>query len=275
MLTIALLTLREVVRRRVLLVTVVLAAAFLALYGTGVHYGYKDVVSHAGPMKTLIAAQFLALGLYFGSFIIAFLAIMAAVGSISGEIENGVIHAVVPRPVKRPAIVLGKFLGYGAILAAFAALFYIAVLLIVRYNTGMDVPIKIGAIGLFCLQPLILLAVTLFGTTFLSTLANGIIAFMLYSVGVVGGMLEQIGGIVKSAVLVNIGIVSSLVMPADSIYRKIVFTLLSSTGASLSANMMGPFGSYSEPSVWMLVYAVAYVLVFLALALRIFSRRDI
>ncbi len=277
MLTIAALTVKEVIRRRILLVTIVLAVAFLALYGTGVHYGYKDMAggSGIGPMQALVAPMFLSIGLYFGSFIIAFLAVMAAVGSISGEIENGVIYAVVPRPLRRLDIILGKFIGYGLMLSVFASLFYVAVLLIVHYNTGLDAPVRVSAIGLFCLQPVILLAVTMFGTTFMSTLANGIACFMLYAVGVVGGMLEQIGHLAQSQVLVNIGIVSSLVMPADSVYRKIVYTLLSAPGASFSSMMMGPFGSAAEPSVWMLVYTGIYVLFFLAMAVRIFARRDI
>lgn len=271
----ALITFKETVRRRILLVTIVLAVAFLALYGTGVHYGYRDMAAHPGPMKALLAPMLLSIGLYFGSFIIAFLAVMAAVGAISGEIENGIIHAIVPRPIRRLEIILGKFLGYGLMLSVFAAIFYVAVLLIVHLNTGLTAPIQAGAIGLFCLQPLILLAVTMFGTTFLSTLANGIAAFMLYAVGVVGGMLEQIGHFANSQVLVNIGIVSSLVMPADSIYRKIVYTLLSAPGASFSSLIMGPFGSNTEPSVWMLGYTGLYIMGFLLFAVKTFSGRDI
>ncbi|MDF9407950.1 ABC transporter permease [Pelotomaculum isophthalicicum JI] len=273
--TIILLTLKEIVRRRILLVTVILTVIFLILYGAGVHYGYQDMSRGAGPLKALIAPQFLALGLYFGSFIIAFLAVMAAVGTISSEIENGTMHAIVPGPVRRSTIILGKFCGYGLMLSAFAALFYFAVLLIVHYNTGLDIPVKAAAAGLFCLQPLILLAVAMLGSTFLSTLANGIAAFMLYSVGVVGGMLEQIGYLAGSKTLVNIGIVSSLLMPADSVYRKIVYSLLSVPGASLSMTMLGPFGSGAEPSAWMLAYTAFYILGFLLLALRIFSKRDI
>ncbi len=275
MITIAVLTFKEMVRRRILLVTIVLAVIFLSIYGVGVHYGYRDMASHSGPMLMLIGPALLSLGLYFGSFIVAFLAVMATVGAISGEIENGTIHAIVPRPVRRREIILGKFFGYGLALSIFAALFYVAVLLIVRSNTGMAVPVRMGAIGLFCLQPLILLAVTLFGTTFLSTLANGISVFMLYAVGIVGGMLEQIGAMASSQTLVNIGILSSLAMPADAIYRKIAHTLLSVPGASFSSYMMGPFGSNSEPSAWMLAYTGLYILGFLLLALRTFARRDI
>jgi ABC-type transport system involved in multi-copper enzyme maturation permease subunit len=171
-------------------------------------------------------------------------------------------------------IILGKFIGYSLMLSVFASLFYAAVLLIVHYNTGLNVPVKAGAIALFCLQPVILLAVTMFGTTFLSTLANGIACFMLYAVGVVGGMLEQIGTLLNSQVLVNIGIVSSLLMPADSVYRKIVYNLLSAPGASMSHLVLGPFGSNSEPSVWMLVYTGLYIVFFLAMASRIFSRKE-
>jgi ABC-type transport system involved in multi-copper enzyme maturation permease subunit len=275
MLSIAALTFREVVRRRILLVTIALAAAFLTLYGIGVHYGYRDMSRDAGTMSALIAPVFLSLGLYFGSFIIAFLAVMAAVGSVSGEIENGIIYAIVPSPVRRADIILGKFIGYSLMLSVFASVFYVAVLLIVRFNTGLAAPVKADAIALFCLQPVVLLAVTMFGTTFLSTLANGIACFMLYAVGVVGGMLEQIGTLVNSQVLSDIGIVSSLLMPADALYRKIVFTLLSTPGGSMSYMMLGPFGSYSEPSVWMLFYTGLYILLFLALAVKIFSRKDI
>lgn len=272
---VALLTIKEIIRRRILLVTIILAVVYLALYATGVHYGYKDIEAHGGPLKVLIGAQFLALGLYFGSFIIAFLAVMAAVGAISSDIENGAILAIVPRPVRRSEIVLGKFLGYGLVLSVFAVIFYIAVLVIIRINTGMSVPVRAGALGLFCLQPLVLLAVTLLGTTFLSTLANGVASFMLYSVGFVGGMLEQIGHLAGSQVLINIGILSSLVMPVDAIYRKIVYDLLSMSGVSYSAYTLGPFGAASEPSIWMLFYTGLYLLFFLAMAVRVFSRRDI
>lgn len=275
MTAVALLTIKEMIRRRILLVTIILAVLFLALYATGVHYGYRDIAEHGGPMIGLVASQFLALGLYFGSFIIAFLAVMAAVGAISSDIENGSILAIVPRPVRRSEIVLGKFIGYGLVLSAFAILFYIAVLVIIRIHTGMSVPVQPGALGLFCLQPLVLLAVTLLGTTFLSTLANGVASFMLYSIGFVGGMLEQIGHLLGSQVLVNIGIFSSLLMPVDAIYRKIVYNLLSAPGVSYSTYMLGPFGAGSEPSVWMLVYTGLYILFFLAMAVRVFSRRDI
>lgn len=73
------------------------------------------------------------------------------------------------------------------------------------------------------------------------------------------------------------GIISSLIMPVDSLYRKIVCVLLASTAANpvQAMSQMGPFGARAEPSVWMLVYTMVYLLGALALAVRVFSRRDI
>lgn len=279
MLTVISLTVREMARRRVLLVTAVLAAGFLALYGAAVYYGYKDIASHAGRMpqavRALIVPQFLALGLYFGSFIVAFLAVMGTVGAISSEIETGIMQSIATRPVRRAEIFLGKFLGYGFMLTVFAVLLYISVVIIVRAGTGTAIPIRAGALGLFCLQPVILLSVAMCGTTALPTLANGVASFMLYAIGVVGGMVEQVGYLLKSGVMVKIGIASSLLMPADSVYRKIVYDLVASTGLTPVVSMMGPFGSGSEPSVWMLVYTAVYIYAFLAAGLWTFSRRDI
>ena len=50
-----------------------------------------------------------------------------------------------------------------------------------------------GGLGLFLLVPLLLLALSLLGSSLLSTMANGITVFMLYIIGTVGGMVEQIG----------------------------------------------------------------------------------
>ncbi len=271
MLSIFAITLKEIVRRRFLLVTLLLAGTFLLLYGFGVHYSASNMTSRTetAELRIMIGPQFLSLGIFFGSFIVSFLAVMAAVGTISAEIENGTIFAIVSRPIRRSEIVLGKFCAYALTLCAFAALFYLAVLFIVNSGTGLHVAIKPGPLALYILQPLILLAVTMFGSTVFPTLANGIAVFMLYSIGILGGMMEQIGYITKTQTLVNVGIVSSLIMPTDSVYRKIVSMVLP------ASNFLGPFGSAVEPSVWMLLYTGIYVLTFLALAIGYFSRRDI
>jgi ABC-type transport system involved in multi-copper enzyme maturation permease subunit len=285
MTTIMRITLKETVRRRVLLVALLLTAAFLGLYGFGVHFAVQAVGEAGGAggpvsgsadfLADLIPFEFFTLALFFGTFILGFLAMMSAVGSISLEVEDGIMHGVAPRPIRRSSIVLGKFLGYALMLAVFSAAFYIAIFLTTVAATGKPLRLSMSVLGLYVLHPMILLALAMFGSTFLSTIANAVAVFMLYALSIMGGTLEQFGYILRNEILINTGIVSSLLMPADSLYRKMVHLMLPGAGASLSSSFLGPFGSSGEPSVWMLLYAALYVIAFLALAVRTFSRRDI
>jgi len=99
---------------------------------------------------------------------------------------------------------------------------------------------------------------------------------MLYAVAVVGGMVEQIGWFVHSETMQRIGIVASLVMPVDAVYRKLVRILLAAADSSGAVfTQMGPFGVQSEPSVWMLVYTLLYIAGAVALAVHAFNQKDI
>jgi Cu-processing system permease protein len=268
-------TLREILQKKILLVTIILTLVFLALYGTALHYAHQSITQISQPaMEAMLASQLLAAGLYVASFIVAFLAVFAGVSSISGEIEHGTIYALVPKPIKRRAIVLGKFLGLGLILVIYSSFFIGSILLLVRQFLGFQPGNILAGIALFSLQPLILLAVSLLGSTLLPTLGNGITIFLLYSIAIIGGMVEQIGVLLRNHVLVNTGIVASLILPVDSIYRKVVQLLLASSGNFLN-NILGPFGSGSTPSIWMIVYSLIYLGGTLALSIAIFNKRDL
>ncbi|KAF1085454.1 ABC-2 family transporter protein [Sporotomaculum syntrophicum] len=270
-------TFREALGRKVVLISLILAAAFLGLYGTGVHFVAGDLARHPNPMLAqVIYPQLLSFGLYFGGFIVSFLAIFSAVGAISSEIESGIIQTIIPKPVRRYEIVLGKFLGTGLFLALYAALFFTVIYLLIHLKTGMELTGQWNALALFAMQPVVLLAVTLCGSTLLPTIANGVVMFMLYAVSIIGGMVEQIGWLINNVTLQQTGILASLIMPVDALYRKIVHLLMNPTANPLQAlQQMGPFGSMSEPSVWMVVYAVLYVIFFTGMAVYLFGRKDI
>lgn len=267
-----------------------MTALFLLLYGTGLYFAHEQMVSsqiHAADngqkeFSQLYEARheaerkiFLVLGIYFSSSIISLLAIFSAVGSVSAEIENGMLHAILAKPIGRRSVIIGKFVGYALMLACYSCLLFIAILMINVYIMESEIESALPALGLVVMQPLILLAVTIAGSTKLSTLANGITAFMLYTIGVVGGMVEQIGAMGQIEEMKSIGILTSLVMPIDSIYRMIVNVITKSSGNQFSEMMLGPFGTISEPSSAMAIYSTLYFLAFLALAVRFFTKRDI
>jgi len=270
-------TFREALGRKVMLISLILAAAFLGLYGTGVHFVAKDLARHPNPMLAqMIYPQLLSFGLYFGGFIVSFLAIFSAVGAIASEIDSGIIQTIIPKPLRRYEIVLGKFLGSGFFLAVYAVLFYTAIYLLVHLQSGIKLSGFGNSMALFALQPMILLAVSLLGSTILPTMANGVLAFAIYFIGIIGGIVEQIAWLINSAAMQKIGIAASLIMPADSMYRKIVSLLLKpSENPALAIQQMGPFGSMMEPSIWMVIYAVLYVLVLTAIAVYSFNKKDI
>ncbi|KLU58647.1 ABC-2 family transporter protein [Peptococcaceae bacterium CEB3] len=275
MLTILRLTIKEVVRRKILHVTILLSLLFLALFGIGVRFAYTNLTRNLDPLRFLIVQQFFVLGLFFGSFLVSFLTVMTAVGAISAEIESGTILAILPHPIRRSDVILGKFFGYALLLAIFSLLYYTALSALVTVLTGLPLPYRLFPVLLFTLQPLILLSVTIYGTTLLPTLANGIAVFMLYAVGWLGGMIEQVGYLLKNGTLIHLGILSSLIMPADALYRKIIATVQSGAARSLTGNFLGPFGVQAEPSVWMLLYTGLYILCFVLAAVGRFNRRDI
>jgi ABC-type transport system involved in multi-copper enzyme maturation permease subunit len=189
MLTMMGITFREGLNRKVLLISLVLAAVFLGLYGTGVHFAAKSFNEHPNPMAAAVVyPQLLSFGLYFGGFIVSFLAIFSAVGTISAEIENGIIQAVITKPISRRDFVLGKFLGLGLFLAVYAAMFYTVISLVFTLQTGLVLEGQWKALALFALQPVVLLAVTLYGSVVMPTIANGVVIFMLYAVAVMGGI---------------------------------------------------------------------------------------
>ncbi|PRR69142.1 ABC transporter permease [Neomoorella humiferrea] len=286
----ALFTFREAWRKKVALIAGALTLAFLILYGTGLHFITRDMVNTANPAAAasyyamMQAVTLFVLGIYLASFLAAGLAVLAAVGSVAGEIENGTLYTLAVRPLSRRDLLLGKFLGLAAMLVTYAALFFLALASLVYWQTGLVIPGLVPALGLFILEPLVLLAVTMLGTTRLSTLGNGVLAFALYALAVVGGMIEQIGALVESTAAIYTGVVTSLILPADAVYRRLVATVVDrlpvGNGQDIPRfinpqSMLGPFGSQSTPSDWMLLYTLVYIVVLLAAAVYVFNRRDI
>ncbi|MDA8234643.1 MAG: ABC transporter permease subunit [Clostridia bacterium] len=264
--TIIQLTLKEVLRRRIFLVIALLTIGFLVLYGVALYYtGKKFVIKPTGmsandAIKLVIYPQMLALGLYFSSMIVSLLAIFTAVGTISGELDSGILHSIVPKPLRRGEIVLGKYVGYGLILVIYTSILFLSIIGLVYFFTGYYAGNIIPALLYYLLLSLTLLALAMLGSTMLSTIANGVAVFMLYSIGTIGGMMEQIASMMNNEALTNIGIISSLIIPTDAIYRMMITSVLLNDSNPVNLLNMGPFGSQHPPSEAMMAYIVIYLL---------------
>jgi len=273
------LSFREAWRRKVVIAALVMTVGFLALYGLGIHFAAEEIASDASGgeviMRAAVGAQLLYVGLFASSIILGLLAVLSAAGAIAAEVDTGVLHGVLSRPIRRWELIVGKFLGAGAMIALYTLALAGAVVGLARWQLHAPVMHPIAGLGIIVLEPLILLALAILGSSRLSTMATGVLCVAAYGMGAIGGFIEQIGAFINNTTMMNLGIVSSLLVPVDAMHRKAIAVLLPAT--AMLADQMGPFGSLGKatPSVVMVAYASAYIAVAVWLATRLFARRDL
>ena len=95
---------------------------------------------------------------------------------------------------------------------------------------------------------------------------------MLYGLAFIGGWVEQIGSFLQNDTAVKIGIVCSLILPSEALWKRAAYEMQSALVGVFGAS---PFNTSSVPSPIMIVYAVLYAGVILALSVRQFNRRDL
>ncbi|VAW39765.1 hypothetical protein MNBD_CHLOROFLEXI01-1026 [hydrothermal vent metagenome] len=269
------LTIRETQRSRVLWLILLLAIGFLTVFGLGLHLIFREIVQAGIPMDEieLGLGMLFSAGLYAINFLVVVMAVLISVTAVSGEIDSHTIEALVTKPVRRWQIILGKWLGFTVILTLYTLLLIGGIILLYRWRTGFSISNIPSGLGLMLLQGQLILSLTLLGGTRLSTLANGVLAFMLVGIAFIGGWVEQIGSLLQNETAVDIGIVTSLIMPTEILWKQALVLLQPRVATSPFA--AGPFVVLSQPSNLMIGYAVLYTAVLLLLALISFSHRDL
>jgi ABC-type transport system involved in multi-copper enzyme maturation permease subunit len=269
-------TFREALRRRLVLAALALTAVFLGLFAVGTHFAIRELETSRlllPSFRPVIISQLLLTGVWVMSLASALLAVFAAAGTLSGEIENFTIQAVASKPIRRWEIVVGKWLGFGVMVVVYTVVTATLVILIVRVQAGYMPPYPGVALAAFAIQSLVLLSMTILGSAFFPSLANGIGVFMLHAIAMAGGLEEQLGFVLRNETMQSIGVWISLVVPTDVMAKLAASGLQTSIGASTS--MPGPFNVLSPPSAWMVLYAVLYLGACLAVAVLRFETRDL
>lgn len=272
-------TFREAARKKILWMALAAGGGFLALFATGLYFNLKDLGAHPNPFIARAAADaMLMMGLYAVDALAVIMAVLISADTLSGEIASGTIQALATKPLTRYQVLLGKWLGFAGMLIVYVMLMAGGITVITYALSRHFLRVAVLphhwplGIGLICLEGVLLLNLTLlFGTTF-STLTNAVLALGLHGIAFIGGWVEQAAAMTHSPRAVDVGIVSSLLMPSESLWRRAVFEMQSPLVAAIG---FGPFSTASVPSRLMLAYAVIYLTLALAFALRLFSRRDL
>ena len=274
-LTIARLTWQEARRRKIFWAALVLGIAFIALYTVAFYFTIRDMPEVLRGQEIMLESglAFVVVAAYYViSFLGVMLAVLTSVGTLSGEVSSHTIQCLAVKPFPRHVLVLGKWLGLAAMLIVYIV-FLCAGVAAGTWAIARFVPEHlVKGVALICLQAVIMLTLSLWGGTRLSTVANGVVAFMLYGVAFIGGWLEQIGLALSNQTVINIGIISSLLVPSEAMWKMAAYDM---QPALINSLYVSPFSSSSPPSMAMLIYALLYTAFLVWAAVCSFSRRDL
>jgi Cu-processing system permease protein len=267
-------TFREAARKKILWTALIAGAGFFLVFGVGLHYQMADFSRGSIPpfLQYQILSGMLMIGLYTVDLLAVVMTILTSVDTISGEIDSGTIHAIATKPIARWQVLVGKWIGFIGMLAIYVALMFGGTVAEAHWIAGVVPQNPIAGALLVFLECVLALTVTFMFGTWFSTLTNGVIVLGLHGLAFLGGWLEQMSGFAEGSRLVTLGVVSSLVMPTEAIWRRAAFEMESPLAGSLQ---FSPFADISVPSLAMIGYAGAFMLGALAVAIYHFQNRDL
>jgi Cu-processing system permease protein len=276
--TIAQLTIHEALRKRVLLAALLLGLAFLVIFALGFHFAFREIQLEndegfeTQTQRALLYIFFTMAGLYAVNFLMVMMAALLPVDTLSGEIRSGAIQSLVTKPLRRSEVLLGKWLGFWVILSGYLLLMAGGVLAIARVVSATTPPNVHVGLGLILLEATLLLTLSIAGGTRLSTLANGVMVFGLFGLAFIGGWIEQIGSLFQNETARYIGVVTSLIVPSESLWQLAAYNMQPAMMRELN---LTPFSPASVPSNAMVVWAVGYTLLVLLWGVWSFRTRDL
>ena len=267
-------TFREAARRKILWTALILGLGFLAVFGVGLHFQVEDFKVH--PLMPLLRYEVLSgmlmVGLYTVDLLAVVMTILTSMDTISGEITTGTIQAIATKPIHRWQLLLGKWLGFVGMVGAYVAIMFGGTVAVGYWICGVAPNHPLAGGLLVFLECALVLTITFLCGTWFSTLTSGVLVLGLHGLAFMGGWIEQMSGFTQTANLVLIGILSSLVMPSESVWRRAAFEMQSAVAGSLN---FSPFADVSVPSITMIGYAGAYMLAALGIAIYHFNQRDL
>ena len=246
-------TFREAVRDRVLYNLVLFV---LLLTGAAVFIGELS----GGQERKIIVDLGLSAMLLFGVFI----AIFVGVGLVYKEIERRTVYAIFAKPVGRGEFLIGKYLGLCLTLLVNVLVMGAGVSLALLYvSRGWD-PLAIRiwpAIMLIYVELMILTGVALLFSCFSSPALSALLTFFVFIIGHFSSDLKGLGNSMGSAT-------------ARWLFRGLYYLLPNLSNLSfVTAAAHGQMPTAAQAAIAIL-YAVIYIVVILAAATLIFSRRN-
>jgi len=277
-LTIAALTITEALRRRLVLAFAAITVAVVGLSGWGFY-----LLSHRSGITsgeaTLVLPTSYILFMFMFSFVVALSASAIASPAVSGEIDSGVLHAIATRPVRSAEILLGKWLGLAAVLAAYTAVVSGLEFAVVGWSSGYLAPDPVPAAAFLFAEGAALLTLVLLLSTRLPTLAAGVIGVALFGIAWLAGVVGTLGRAFHITALDSAGQVMAYLLPTNGLWQAAVYYLEPHSYVIRQlASQIGrgdPLFTPTAPSAGYLAWAGVWFVLVLGAGVISFGRREL
>jgi len=279
--TIAVLTIGEAARRRVLWVLVGLAVVAVALTTWGADRLVALLHEQGQPeiQVKLVISQVLIFIAFQFTFVLAMTAAFLGSPAIASDIESGVAQALLARPLRRSAYLLGRWLGLAAVVVAYAAGSALLALAAVAWVSGYTPPSLVSPVAYLAFQAIVLMTLAILLSTRLSPIAGGAICVVAYGLSWMSGVLGDIGAALGASGVAAIGDVGRVLLPTDGLWRGVVYglepgILVGALGGQPVARA-NPFFAAEPPHPLFVAWAVAWVALILLIAIGQLRRREL
>jgi ABC-type transport system involved in multi-copper enzyme maturation permease subunit len=277
--TIASLTVREAVRRRLVAAFALISVALTGLSGWG-FYKLSHGTAFTSGEANLALPQAVVLFMFMFSFLVALSASAVASLAVSGEIDSGVLLTVVARPIRRSDVLLGKWLGLVALLAAYTVVVCGLQTGVVYWASGFVAPDPAAAAAFVFAEGVVLLTLVLLLSTRLSALAAGVIGVSLFGVAWLAGVAGSLGVAFNLRAMHTASEISQYLLPTDGLWRGAIYYLepTSYVTQQLAQTPVAggdPFLALAAPTWQYLAWAGIWLLLMLALGMVSFARREL
>jgi Cu-processing system permease protein len=273
--------LRESLRRRVFAVVVCLTLAFGGLYAWGTDELFKDVSNFGDNQfaldpRALAGATILGLAMFGTLFLGVVLAVFLTLGAVRGDAERGLLQPLIVRPLGRRQYLAGRFLAAASVAAVYVVIVYAGAVVVTGVIGDWWPAQPVGAGVRLAGAVVVVAALALLGSIFLSANANGIAVLMVFGAGLLAGLLGSIGDALDSGTLQTIANTASWLLPFEALYRDSLRVLVAEVpGVTGAIVQLGPLGGSHDAGPLLAPYTVLYLGAVAAVAALAFARSDL
>lgn len=277
------LTLREVLRRRLLWVLLGLSVASVVFVGWAV----TQLVAHArdsGMDETRVmlgVSQVLVIIAFMFSFVLAMSGAFLAAPAIATDVESGTALAMLARPISRADLVLGRWVGLSLVTGGYAVASSLLAIAVVALVSGYMPPEPGTAVACLVGQAILTLTLALALGTRLPSMTSGAIAVVCFGAAWLGGFLGSVAGLLRAQAIVPTLDIVRVLFPTDLLWRGVVHGLeppvvqLLARGVDASRFAYDPFFALQPISAGAALWAVAWMVLVLGAGVVAFGRREL